>query len=295
MSDEVTETEASSGPPWQSVGRNERRVLGVLVEKAKTTPEAYPLTLNALTNGCNQKNNRFPKLDLEPVDVQNAIEKLSDLGAVTELGSGRVEKFRHHLTDWLGVSSVELAVMAELLMRGAQSIGDLRGRANRMSSIASVAELRPIVQSLILRDLIVPLTDPGRGQVVTHNLYADPEELSDLRREFNGGVIVEVDKSKLAAALPTPTASAEDNPSSHSPSPASSSSLNPENSSTSTAAHSVQASIETPRVVPALPPASINSDPPSDEVTELKKEVADLKAEVARIRSEIDDLWSNIK
>lgn len=279
------EQDSTTEPTWQAVGRNERRVLGVLVEKAKTTPEAYPLTLNSLTNGCNQKNNRFPKLDLEPVDVQNAIAKLSPMGAVSEMPSGRVEKFRHHLTDWLGVSSVELAVMAELLMRGAQTVGDLRGRANRMSAIASVAELRPIVQGLIVRDLVVPLTEPGRGQVVTHNLYADPEELSDLRREFNGGEIVEVDKVKLAAGLP-----AQPEP------PSVNSTVDADQQSPD------QSSRETPTVVPALAPVSSVTSVASSETSHsnselgmLKKEVEDLKAEVKRLKEDIDDLWSNVK
>jgi len=269
---------------WHAIGRDERRVLGVLVEKAKTTPEAYPLTLNSLTNGCNQKNNRFPKLDLEPVDVQNAIAKLTPLGAVSEVPSGRVEKFRHHLTDWLGVSSVELAVMAELLLRGAQTVGDLRGRANRMSSIASVAELRPIVQGLMVRDLIVPLTEPGRGQAVTHNLYADPEELSDLRREFNGGEIVKVDKTKLAASLPKPVVQPPSD----------------ENASEGNVREDLDDGEETPTIVPPLAPIpapsnSEASESSSGELAELKQEVADLRAQIARIKSEIDDIWANVK
>lgn len=277
------EPPAEANPDWQPIGRDERRVLGVLVEKAKTTPEAYPLTLNSLTNGCNQKNNRYPKLDLEPVDVQNAIANLVPMGAVAELPSGRVEKFRHFVTDWMGVSSVECAVMAELLLRGAQSVGDLRGRANRMSPIASVAELRPIVHSLMHKGLVVPLTDAGRGQIVTHNLYADPEELSDLRREFNGGVEVKVaDQPKPKSASSDTSGSAPEAPT-PSPPPASSEPFTG----------------ESPKVIPALQPSSSSSSssPPNhsdSEIDAMKQEIADLKSEIAKLKSEVEDLWSNI-
>ena len=265
---ESTENE----PQWQPIGRHERRVLGVLVEKAKTTPESYPLTLNSLTNGCNQKNNRYPKLDLEPVDVQNAIEKLAPMGAVAELASGRVEKFRHYINDWMGVSSVEGAVMAELLLRGAQSVGDLRGRANRMSAIASVAELRPIVHGLMERGLVVPLTDAGRGQIVTHNLYSE-DELGALRREHNDGVEVKVadqPKPKTASAA-APAVVAESAP--------------------------VNSGQSEPAVVPALQPVAPSSDTPvsgNSEIETMKQDIADLKAEVQRLKSEVEDLWSNV-
>ena len=270
------ESSGQADPLWQPIDRDQRRVLGVLVEKAKTTPEAYPLTLNSLTNGCNQKNNRYPRLDLEPIDVQNAIEKLSPLGAVSELVSGRVEKYRHHIRDWMAVSAVEAAIMAELLLRGAQSIGDLRGRANRMSPIASVSELRPLVHSLMRRNLIVPLTEAGRGQVITHNLYADPEELADLRREFNGGVVVSLSDQPEPTGVST------------SPAP------------TFESAEMTVPSSSVPAVVPALNPvaplaAKSFESVPNGEVAELRREIEELRAEVQKIRGEIDDLWANVK
>src|SRR5262245_44203292 len=116
-----------------------------MVEKAKTTPDIYPLSLNALRTGCNQKNNRDPIMQLTDNDVEEALAKLRPLGATEEVqGSGRVARFRHHLYEWLGVDKVELAVMAELLLRGAQTEGELRGRAARMETIAHRSALRPI-------------------------------------------------------------------------------------------------------------------------------------------------------
>lgn len=176
----------SSQPKWQPLGHVERRVLGVLIEKAKTTPESYPLTLNAIRAGANQKSNRFPQMNLEADGVEEALDRLRERDAVSEIvGDGRVSKYRHRAYDWLGVEKVELAVMAELLLRGAQTVGELRGRAARMEPIADLAALRPILQALLAKNLIVQLTPPGRGAVVTHNLY-QPNELERLRREHGG-------------------------------------------------------------------------------------------------------------
>ncbi len=173
-------------PAWQPLPKILRRIAGVLVEKAKTTPDQYPLSLNGLVNGCNQKSNRSPQMSLEENQVETALEKLRAMGVVAEVqGGGRVPKYRHYMKEWLGVSAVELAVMTELLLRGDQSVGDLRGRANRMTSneIADVGALKPIVDSLIEKGLIIPLTSAGRGQVVTHALY-EAEELARLREKY---------------------------------------------------------------------------------------------------------------
>lgn len=161
----------------------DRRVLGVLVEKAKTTPDVYPMSVNAICTGANQKNNRHPLMQLEPDDVEAALERLRLLGAVAEVqGGGRVLKYRHYMYDWLGVEKVEMAVMTELLLRGAQTVGELRGRASRMEPIADLAALRPVLESLKTKGLVIFLTPEGRGQVVSHALY-EPQELDKVRRE----------------------------------------------------------------------------------------------------------------
>ena len=170
---------------WRPLTREQRRVIGVLVEKAKTTPEAYPMTVNAITTACNQKSNRFPLMELDPAAVETVLEQLREMGAVIEiLGSGRTAKFRHNLYQWMGVDKVQLAVMAELLLRGQQTIGELRGRAARMEPIADLNELKPVLQALLEKRLIVELTPAGRGQMITHNLYFDRE--MDKVRELVG-------------------------------------------------------------------------------------------------------------
>jgi uncharacterized protein YceH (UPF0502 family) len=161
---------------WSPLTDTQRRVAGVLVEKAKTTPDQYPLSLNALTNGCNQKSNRHPQMNLDADDVEVVLDELRELGAVVEIQSGgRVAKYKHCLYDWLGVDKVELAVMAELLLRGEQTVGELRGRAARMEPIADLSALRPILQSLIEKGLVLSLTPEGRGQVITHALFEEQE------------------------------------------------------------------------------------------------------------------------
>ncbi|MBL7039435.1 MAG: DUF480 domain-containing protein, partial [Pirellulaceae bacterium] len=131
-------------PSWRPLGSLQRRVAGVLIEKAKTTPDAYPMSLNALTSGSNQKSNRSPQMNVAPTDVEQSLDELREMGAVTEIqGSGRVVKYRHRMYDWLGVDKTELAVMAELLLRGEQTVGELRARASRMERISGMEELRP--------------------------------------------------------------------------------------------------------------------------------------------------------
>lgn len=170
-------------PRWQPLVAVDRRVLGVLGEKAKTTPDAYPMSVNAICTGANQKNNRHPLMNLQPDDVEGSLERLRGLGAVAEVqGGGRVLKYRHYLYDWLGVDKVELAIMIELLLRGAQTVGELRGRAARMEPIADLAALKPLVDSLKVKGLLIALSPEGRGQVVSHALY-QPQELEKVRRE----------------------------------------------------------------------------------------------------------------
>ena len=178
-------------PRWQPLSAIARRVLGVLAEKAKTTPDAYPMSINGICTGANQKNNRFPLMQLEPDDVEESLERLRGFGAVAVIqGSGRVSKYRHFLYDWLGVDKVELAVMAELLLRGTQTEGELRGRAARMEPIADLAALRPVLESLKTKGLVIPLTPEGRGHVVTHALY-EPRELEKQKAEHTGGAAPE--------------------------------------------------------------------------------------------------------
>ena len=174
---EVQSTDDQTGDrKWRPLDALQRRVLGVLVEKAKTTPDSYPLTVNAIKSACNQKSNRDPQMDLDADDIMATLDELRDLGAVSEIqGDGRVSKYRHRAYDWLGVDKVEMAVIAELMLRGDQSVGELRGRAARMEPIAGISELMPILSRLKDKGLLVEITPPGRGQMVTHGLFLPQE------------------------------------------------------------------------------------------------------------------------
>src|SRR3954468_24170619 len=163
---------------WVPLSPRERRVLGVLVEKAKTTPEYYPLTIAAIVTGCNQKSNRDPVTNYDADDVEEILQGLRKKGAVVMVeAGGRVVRYKHTLYDWLKVGKVELAVVAELLLRGSQTEGDLRARASRMEPVADLPALQTILEALASRDLVIFLSPPGqkRGVVVTHGLYPPAE------------------------------------------------------------------------------------------------------------------------
>ena len=154
-----------------------RRVLGVLIEKQKTsrTPDAYPMTLNSIVAGCNQKSNRDPVFELSDDDVEETLDELQKSGFVLKVTGGRTDRYRHLLYDLWRIGKVEMAILAELLMRGPQSEGDLRGRASRMDDIADLETLRELLKGLAARNFVVYLTPPGRGAMLTHGFHLPGE------------------------------------------------------------------------------------------------------------------------
>lgn len=180
MSSEPDTPSPAHAGPWPVLGLHERRVLGVLVEKAKTTPDAYPLSVNALVTGCNQKSNRDPILNLSDESVEETLVRCQQQGLAIKITGGRVIRWRHALYEAWNVNKVELAVLAELLLRGPQTEGELRTRASRMEAIDDLDRLREVLRPLVQRNLVVYLTPEGRGAVVTHGFH-DPRELERLR------------------------------------------------------------------------------------------------------------------
>jgi uncharacterized protein YceH (UPF0502 family) len=149
-----------------SLSPDECRVLGVLIEKAQTTPQQYPLTLNSLTTGCNQKNNRDPVTDLDDDTVFAAVDSLRTKNVVREvfLSGSRVQKFRHVARETLGVNT------EELVLRGPQSVGELRGRAARMvpdSGLESLEKTQQILDAMSTRPeplvKMIPAPPGGRA------------------------------------------------------------------------------------------------------------------------------------
>jgi uncharacterized protein len=133
---------------------DEVRVLGCLLEKEITTPEYYPLTLNALVNACNQKSNRDPVVQFDETLVHDALDRLRHKGlSFIQTGAGmRVPKYGHRIPEALNLGRRELAVMCELMLRGPQTVGELRARSERMHKFGDLDEVEHCLKGLMSRE-----------------------------------------------------------------------------------------------------------------------------------------------
>jgi uncharacterized protein len=154
----------------------EIRVLGCLLEKQRTTPEAYPLSLNALRLACNQSTNRDPVVDYDEATIRDALHRLSRR-RWTRLASGpgsRAPKYRHLLDEALGLPDDEVAVLCVLMLRGAQTPGELKQRTERLQAFDSIDELDDVLTSLIDRGFVVQLARrPGQKEERFHHTLSD--------------------------------------------------------------------------------------------------------------------------
>jgi uncharacterized protein YceH (UPF0502 family) len=129
--------------------RTEQRIVGVLIEKERTVPDTYPLSENALVDGCNQKNNRDPLLELQPFQVAGALMAMQEKGWVARVdGVSRVTKYKHRVVEKLGLTDAELAVFAELLLRGPQAPGALKPRVARMGFVGEPGQIESVLHKL---------------------------------------------------------------------------------------------------------------------------------------------------
>jgi len=129
--------------------RVEARVLGALIEKEATTPEYYPLSLNALVNACNQKSNRDPVMDLDDSIVEQAVDRLrAKKLALVITGSGRVTKYAQRISETLNLGRRELALLCPLLLRGPQTLGELKDRSERMFAFGDLSEAESVLEKL---------------------------------------------------------------------------------------------------------------------------------------------------
>jgi hypothetical protein len=165
------------------LNQDEVRVLGCFIEKEMTTPEYYPLTLNALTTACNQKSNRDPVVAFDETTVVRALDRLRHLGLAMQAGDGgRVPRYKHALSVKLYLEPEELAVLAELMLRGPQTLGELRARADRMHSLKNLEEVEVILKHLAERKepLVMQLPrQPGRKECRYAHLLAGVPEIGD--------------------------------------------------------------------------------------------------------------------
>jgi uncharacterized protein YceH (UPF0502 family) len=202
-----------------SLNALEIRVLGTLIEKESTTPEYYPMSLNGLLAACNQKTSRFPVSDYSEGDILEGIAALRSRGYAAEIsGSGRVTKFAQRFTEKINLGRRETAVLCVLMLRGAQTAGEIKGRTERMYSFGDLEEVETVLRKLLerpegpLAQKLLPM--PGMkepryaqtlGGAVETAAYADSvpqkggdrlsaveaevarlrEELDELRRRFD--------------------------------------------------------------------------------------------------------------
>ena len=166
----------------------EIRVLGSLIEKQITTPEYYPLTLNSLTLACNQKNNRNPVTTLSEAEVEQALDSLREknLAYVFYGSTSRVPKFKH-VADNLHLSPPELAVICVLMLSGAQTAGEIRGRAYRLYEVTGLEEIEQTLHSLSTKDpepLVIKLPrQAGQKEARFAHLLAGEVKIEDLDGE----------------------------------------------------------------------------------------------------------------
>jgi len=138
----------SSPPPLTEL---QARVLGVLVEKQRTVPDIYPLSLNALTAGCNQKNNRDPVLEASEAQVQEAVDALHARSLLSQSSGARVARYEHNLARALRIPDQAVALLAALMLRGAQTAGELRIGCERLHRFADIASVEAFLDELATR------------------------------------------------------------------------------------------------------------------------------------------------
>jgi uncharacterized protein len=162
----------------------EARVLGSLVEKDVTTPDYYPLSLNALVNACNQKNNRDPVMNLDEDPVRQALDTLQAkrLAGPTSSADSRVTKYEHRLQEVFNFTRGETAILCVLLLRGPQTPGELRGRTERMHHFEDLTEVQSSLQRLMQRDpalvRVLPRQPGTKESRYKHLLSGDAEDVA---------------------------------------------------------------------------------------------------------------------
>lgn len=153
----------------------EVRILGALVEKQATTPDVYPLSLNALTTACNQTSNRDPVMELSEDAVKWAVNSLRQQSLVRAIqrADSRVMKYEHLLTEKMNLEGAELAVLAVLMLRGPQTIGEIKGRTGRLHEFASLGDVEATLAALSQRSLAAELPRrPGQKETRYAHLFA---------------------------------------------------------------------------------------------------------------------------
>jgi uncharacterized protein len=191
-----------------SLDSTEVRVLGALLEKESTTPEYYPLSLNALVNACNQKSNRHPVVSYDDETVSNAIELLKTKRfAATILGGSRVAKYGQRFSETLNLGRRELALMCTLMLRGQQTLGELRDRSDRMHHFEDLSEVERALEHLNELKLAVKLPrQPGQKEsryahLLSGEVVAEEVASSEAAPSSDRLTILEAEVAELRAQV----------------------------------------------------------------------------------------------
>lgn len=234
----------------------ERRVLGVLMEKAMAQPEYYPMTVNAVVTACNQKNNRDPLMELDESAVESTLEELRKRGllsVVLPAPGARTRRYRHEIAARFGWEKRVMAIMTELLLRGPQTVGELRGRCSRFASFEDVEAVVTTLDYMQTADppLVKPLPrQTGQSAIRYAHLFYPADEMAAIDVASSAG------SADLAA-----------------------------DGTTRPTTHTAHASIGGSHAMDAL----------RTEVAELKGQVAQLNGELADLRQRFDSLESQLK
>lgn len=184
----------------------EARVLGCLLEKQRTTPEIYPLTLNSLRSACNQSTSRDPVVSYDDAILRDALHRLARRGMVRLASGSRAAKYRHLLAEALPLDDEENALICVLLLRGSQTPGELKQRAERMQSFATLDDVHAALERLIARDLVARR---GRRPGQKEERYAQLLTGEDGGEQSNGaGAALDALLGPAATPAPAPEASA---------------------------------------------------------------------------------------
>jgi uncharacterized protein YceH (UPF0502 family) len=171
----------------------EARVLGTLMEKARTVPDSYPLSINSLMLGCNQKTSREPLMELEDAQVASAVAQLRELGLVQETTGGRTTKFTHNFQRGIGVFEQSAVLLGLLMLRGPQTAGELRLNTERWYKFADISSVEGFLDELLERSvekggpLVVKLPRlPGAREQRWAHLLCGPVDVSELESGRSG-------------------------------------------------------------------------------------------------------------
>ncbi len=167
-----------------NLSMNETRIIGCLLEKESTTPDQYPLSMNALTNACNQKSNREPVLALTESEVRSTLENLLAERLVSEESGSRVSKYKHRFCNTefgdLQLSEQERALLCVLFLRGSQTPGELRSRTGRLAEFVSVKDVDSTLHQMVEKGMLVQLPrEAGKRESRYAHLFSGEVEIAD--------------------------------------------------------------------------------------------------------------------